>query len=873
MYTMPMILIKRLGFFLSLYTLIACNPTRVVPDQSQEGPRVEEKTVNEETREATPTIVKEKFDPEKESGFFQYKGSRERKFDLLHTSLDLQFNYDSQVVLGKALLTLKPYFYDQDELELDAKDFEIHDVWLREGKETRPLALRYDQREATIFLPEVYTAKDTLEIGMSYTAKPNQNSGRGSKAISDNKGLYFINPESTAGKPVQIWTQGETEHNSKWFPTIDSPNERATHDIKLRVRDKYTTISNGRLLGQTSNGDGTRTDHWKMDQPHAPYLTALVIGEFAQITDSVEGLPLNYFVEKEYERGAKKVFEKTPDMIKFFSGLLGIDFPWQKYDQVVVRDFVSGAMENTTASIFMEALNLDEREAIDSEWDYIIAHELFHQWFGNYVTLESWANLPLNEAFADYSEYLWMEHQEGKDVADMHHIVGMEDYFSEAEEKQVDLIRFDYAHEEDMFDRHSYAKGGRILHMLRRYLGDEAFFASLNHYLEQHAFSSVEIHDLRLAFEKITGKDLNWFFNQWFLASGHPVLDIRMDKSQPDNILLTVEQKQDLRTTPLYKLPITVAWYEDGQREERSFTLTEPFQQFALENGGKPDLVVFDESFDLLAEKDTYRGREHFEKQITLAEAGIARYEALDSLAHHYTFDKELGQIFLAALNDEFSSMRELALSQIQTNLDSIALSKDVEERILTIAENDADNKVRAGAIELLNKVDKDRYAPLFQRLVNDSSYYVAGAALSAYLENENLPQREKMANRLMESDHIRMIVPLADFFTRIPDPNKENWFHSKLEKLRGESLYYFIGYYGDYFARLEELDQSEPINNLYQIAENNTSDFVRLAAFQALFGFIDVEGVLEKVKVLYAGEKDNRVREYQGFFLESVGE
>src|SRR5690606_4973139 len=270
------------------------------------------------------------------------------------------------------------------------------------------------------------------------------------------------------------------------------------------------------------NGDGTRTDHWVLDQPHAPYLAAIVVGEFAEVKDTVDQLPLRYIVEMEFEQGARKVFRHTPEMVRFFSENLGVAFPWPNYDQIVVRDFVSGAMENTTASIFMEALNLDEREAIDSEWDYIIAHELFHQWFGNLVTLESWANLPLNEAFADYSEYLWMEHHEGMDPADMHHVRSLEDYFSEAEEKQVDLIRYYYDTGEDMFDHHSYAKGGRVLHMLRKYLGDEAFFASLNLYLTKHAYSSVEIHDLRMAFEEVSGRDMNWFFNQWFMASGHP---------------------------------------------------------------------------------------------------------------------------------------------------------------------------------------------------------------------------------------------------------------------------------------------------------------------------------------------------------------
>ena len=850
-------------FLLVFAFFVACKPSAMVSDSTE----LPEAAIDSSAE--TKQLAQER-----EHLLAQYRGSRERKFDLLHTSLDLRFDYDCQWVLGKAELILKPYFYDQDILELDAKDFDIHEVWLKGDGRDEVLKTAYDQSVVTIYLPEKLTAKDTITIGMNYTAKPNVNSGRGSEAIMDNKGLYFINPHQTENKPVQIWTQGETEHNSKWFPTIDSPNERATQDIRLTVEERYLTVSNGLLAGQVHNGDGTRTDHWVLDQPHAPYLAAVVVGEFVEVKDTVDQLPLRYIVEKEFEQGARKVFRHTPEMVRFFSENLGVAFPWPNYDQIVVRDFVSGAMENTTASIFMEALNLDEREAIDSEWDYIIAHELFHQWFGNLVTLESWANLPLNEAFADYSEYLWMEHKEGRDKADIHHIVAMENYFSEAGSKQVAMIRYYHDDGEDMFDHHSYAKGGRVLHMLRKYLGDEAFYASLNHYLNAHAYSSVEIHDLRLAFEKVTGKDLNWFFNQWFLASGHPVLDIQFDHSQADNVLLTVKQQQDLATTPLYRLPFTVSWYKGSERYEKQFVLKQAEQTFHLENGPGTDWVVFDEALEVLAERQTYYGREHFEKQVAHARHGIARYAALDSLSNNYPYDESMASTLRAALGDCFSSVRQLALAKIQANLDTLGLSSADEERILLMAESGPENIVRSAAVELLHRIDKDKYAPLFLRLVNDSSYYVAGAALEAYLENENNPNREELAKRFLNSRSIYVLVPLADYYTALAAADHADWFHKQLQLLGGESLYYFIGYYGDYFARLTALDHGPAVDNLYRLAKDHPASYVRLAAFQALFGFIDEEGVLAKARQIHAAEREERIKEYQGYFLESyVGE
>ncbi|TVP51188.1 MAG: M1 family peptidase, partial [Mongoliibacter sp.] len=566
------------------------------------------------------TVLSEETDKSKlvkklERKISEYQGSAQRDFDLLHTSLDLSFDFENEWVIGEAMLTLKPYFFSQKTIVLDAKDFEIHGVALVDEAGKNDLNFQYDTQKLTVYLPEEFSLKDTLTVNIRYTAMPNENSGSGSAAITDRKGLYFINSDGEENKPTQIWTQGETEHNSKWVPTFDRPNERATHDIKLTVEEKFRTISNGALIASTANGDGTRTDHWEMNLPHAPYLMAVVVGEFVEIEDSWEDIQVNYYVEEKYAEGAKTVFKHTPEMIGFFSDLLGVKYPWQKYDQVVVRDFVSGAMENTTISVFMEELNLDERAAIDSEWDGIIAHELFHQWFGNYVTNESWSNLTLNEAFANYSEYLWYDYKEGSDEADLHHVSEMEQYMAEASRKQVDLIRFYYDDPEDMFDSHSYAKGGRILHMLRNHLGDLAFFESLKHYLTKHAFQSVEVHDLRLAFEEVTGMDLNWFFNQWFLDSGHPILEYEVDYSQPDNLLLTVAQRQDFETTPLYKLPFKVSWYVDGERKEKDFVLEKEWQQFALENETPVSLMYFDERKVLLAEKNSFRGLDHFVRQ------------------------------------------------------------------------------------------------------------------------------------------------------------------------------------------------------------------------------------------------------------------
>ncbi|MFD2035571.1 M1 family aminopeptidase [Belliella marina] len=806
---------------------------------------------------------------EKEALISDYNPSRTRHFDLLHTKLDLAFDFEKEWVYGEARLTLKPYFFDQSTLVLDAKDFDIHSFRLIIGNEERELNYRYDSRQVTAYLPSSFSANDTLNVVIKYTAKPNENPKSGSKAITDTKGLYFINASGEDDKPIQIWTQGETEHNSKWFPTLDTPNERATQEISLTVDQKFKTISNGELIDTKINPDGTRTDHWDMNLPHAPYLAAVIVGEFVEIQDSWEDVQVNYYVEEKYAEGAKTVFKNTPEMIGFFSKILGVRYPWQKYDQVVVRDFVSGAMENTTISVFMEQLNLTEREALDSEWDGIIAHELFHQWFGNYVTTESWANLTLNEAFANYSEYLWYEYKEGTDEADLHHISEMEQYFDEAVEKQVDLIRFYHKDSEEMFDSHSYAKGGRILHMLRRHLGDEAFFRSLNLYLTKHAFSSVETHDLRLAFEQVTGMDLNWFFNQWFFAAGHPILEYAVDYSERNNLLLTVSQKQDLENTPLYRIPFKVSWYTDGERFEKEFELNQGRQQFAIENADPVYALYFDERSELLAEKVSNRGEEHFVRQFNDSQFGIARYEALDSLGSTFADEAFFPEIVRKALSDPLWSVREMALLQIARNPNLVMQIAGVEDILYEIADSDKQHTVRSGAIELLSLIDPDKYASSFLRWMNHPSYYVSGAALSAYLENQENVNRAEIVQRFEEEENIRVVVALADYYISEDIQGQEGWFHDRLLAMSGQSLYYFIGYYGDYFSKLQSPEESKvAVDKLYELGSNHQAFYIRAVAFQSLFGFVDDEGVLEKIKELYEKEEDEQAKMYMEYYL-----
>lgn len=252
-----------------------------------------------------------------------------------------------------------------------------------------------------------------------------------------------------------------------------------TQEIYLTVDTAFETLSNGLLLSTQINGDGTKTDYWKQSLPNAPYLTMVAAGDFAIIKDRWRNIEVNYYVDKPYEKYARLIFGNTPEMLEFFSKKLNMDYVWEKYSQIVVHDYVSGAMENTTAVVHGTNMLEDARELMDYNYEDYISHELFHHWFGNLVTCESWSNLTLNEGFANYSEYLWREYKYGRDDADYSNQGEQSAYLLYTAKNDPTLIRYDYEDREDMYDVVSYQKGGRVLHMLRKYVGDDAFYAAL----------------------------------------------------------------------------------------------------------------------------------------------------------------------------------------------------------------------------------------------------------------------------------------------------------------------------------------------------------------------------------------------------------
>ncbi|MBW8688394.1 M1 family metallopeptidase [Chitinophaga rhizophila] len=681
----------------------------------------------------TPATAQQAPSQQEDPALTIYRATSTKVHDLTHTKLDVRFDYAKRYLIGKAWLTLKPHFYTTDSLTLDAKAMDIKQVAVVKGGKNIPLKFNYDSTQLHIGLDKPYQRTEPFTIYIDYIARPEEVKSTGSSAITDAKGLYFINPDSAVkNKPVQIWTQGETESSSAWFPTIDRTNQKTTQEISITVDKKYATLSNGKLMSQKNNADGTRTDYWKMDLPHAPYLFMMAVGDFAIIKDQWKGKEVNYYLEKEYAPYAKAIFGNTPEMLTFYSNLLGYDYPWVKYSQVVVRDYVSGAMENTTATIHGDFLQKTDRELLDNNNfnEAVVAHELFHHWFGDLVTAESWSNLTLNESFADYSEYLWMAYKYGKDAGDDHAYKAMQSYQKYAQYSgDKDLVRYHYHDKEDMFDAISYQKGGRILHMLRNFVGDSAFFKSLNVYLKTNAFKSAEASQLRLAFEEVTGQDLNWFFNQWYFGQGYPVLDIRSSYNESDKtVTVTVEQTQT--TNKIFQLPVAIDIYAGGKKVRHKVTIYNQKETFTLPCATQPDLVNFDGDKVLLAERKEHRDINSYIFQYAHAPEYLDRREAIQACLKEQSTNPAALKVVVAALKDKFYGLRALAVSGLKL-VDPV-----VKEATLTtlqeLAKKDNNATVRAAALTQLGTLKDVKLTALFEAAAKDRSYAAAGAALES---------------------------------------------------------------------------------------------------------------------------------------------
>lgn len=443
---------------------------------------------------------------ELEGAFKHYR--EDRKVDLENVKLYIEPDFENERVKISSELTLKTLVENVSEIKLDAVSFQIKRVTL--DKDDNP-KYEYDGKKLRIFLKDKIGKFEKIKIGIEYEIKPR-------------KGLYFVKPtDENPKKPKQLWSQGEDEDSRYWYPCIDIPEEKITSEVIVKVPKGFKAISNGYLVS-VEDDENNSVYHWRMDKPFAPYLLTLVVGEYEEIKEEWDGVTIIHYAPKDRIDDVKESYNETKDILAFFSKSLDLKYPFEKYANVPVEDFIFGGMENITATTLTSTSIYDSIARLDMSAEQLLAHEIAHTWFGDIITCKEWAHIWLNEGFATYFQALYKEYSKGWDEFIYNMLQKSDSYFEESKNYKRPIVTKVYSNATELFDRHTYEKGSLVLHLLRYELGDENFWKVMRYYVNKHKYSVATTEDFRQAIEEVTGLTFEKFFDQFLYQAGHPIL-------------------------------------------------------------------------------------------------------------------------------------------------------------------------------------------------------------------------------------------------------------------------------------------------------------------------------------------------------------
>lgn len=630
-----------------------------------------------------------------------FHATPDRDYDVHHTRISLSVDVWGKKVEGNVSHTLSPLMEGMDRLAFDSEKQEIYSVF-HEG--TGPLSFEQTDKKLWINLGGKYGWDDTLTISIAYGATPR-------------RGLYFVLPDSAyPEKHVQAWTQGEDMDNHYWVPIYDYPNDRATFECILTVDTPFVAVSNGELVSIKNNGE-SQTFHWRENYPMVSYLISFAVGEYVKVEDSYGEIPVNYWVYPEHSReDALRSFGRTPDMMAYFSNITGVKYPYEKYDQVIIEDFMYGGMENVTLTHQTDRTIHTERARPHHTSDGLVAHELAHQWYGDLLTTRNWANAWLNEGFATYFAMLWREHDKGYDDAEYSRYYQVKSVIWADNTDSRPVVQYHYDDSMELFDANIYAKGSVILNMLRRHLGDDRFWRAIRAYTVEYAFKNVETADLKEVIGQITGQNLYWFFDQWLYKGGLPEIEVDWKYSRANDLVtLTIKQVQALETTSLFKLPVTVL-IDDGkiQRhrlfvEDRETTLTFPSEHV-------PNMVIFDEGFQIPKRLTHDKKEKELIYQLKHAPHVVDRIWAAEQLRKRKPRRSTPVALMEAMRSDPFWGVRAAA-----ANAYGNLKQKTVDQALIDLIANEQDVRVRRAFIPLLGDLESENARDFLLNTIRES--------------------------------------------------------------------------------------------------------------------------------------------------------
>ena len=453
--------------------------------------------------------------------------------DVEHIELYLEPDLERHTLDGICTTTVRPFDERVDRLELDAVDLEITSV----ERDGRPCAFSLRDNKLAIAFDPPLVPDQSAAFRIAY------------RANRPRHGLFFVDPSPEYPDKVRhAWTQSQDENARYWFPSLDYPHEKQTTQTTVAVPKGLFALANGKLIERRDDGERTIFTY-RQDIPHSTYLMTLVAGPFVEARQTDAGsraVPVYYYVLPGREADGERAFGNTSRMIAAFEERIGTPYPYARYSQIAVTDFIFGGMENTSATTQTERTLHDERAHLDFSSDPLVSHELAHQWFGDLLTCRDWSQAWLNEGFATYFECVWREADLGYDEY-LYDVFGcVARYLQEdAERYRRPIVCNRFRDPIEIFDRHLYEKAGAVLHMLRGELDDKRFWRSIAHYVEQNAERNVETIDLIRAIEEATGRNMRGFFDQWIFRGGHPEVEVSVAwDAERKAVTVTIDQKQ-----------------------------------------------------------------------------------------------------------------------------------------------------------------------------------------------------------------------------------------------------------------------------------------------------------------------------------------
>lgn len=638
-----------------------------------------------------------------------------RPVDVLHTRLDIAVDFDNESIHGKATHTVVPVGEPVEELVLDAVDLVVTEVLSGAGE-----TLDYETgiEKLQVHLPAPVAPGEEFTFSVSYHVE------------RPARGMHFRTRRmGYKDEEVQCWTQGEPEDARYWFPCFDYPLERATTEVRVTAPEGFRALSNGTLQSESKTEGGKTVYHWRQEEPHPSYLVSLLVGRFAEIKDEGGRVPLYYYVPPGREAEGALAFGNTSKMMTYFEKVIGVPYPFSRYSQVTVVDFIAGGMENTSITTLTDRTLHDAAAHLTYSSDWLVAHELAHQWFGDLLTCRDWSHLWLNEGFATFFELLWLEESAGKDWRDHELIMNGEGIVSrDSGGNRAPVVRAKYGQPSELFDVRVYDKGGWILHMLRKKLGDERFFKALHEYCERHQNQAVETTDLLRTFEEVSGEGLEQFFQQWVYSGGYPEIKVDYAWDNAKGIAkVTVRQTQTVDAiTPLFRLDTELLFQVGDAQVIEAISISETEHIFHVKLDTRPDFVRIDPDQEILMKLDFKKPLDMLTAQLERDSSVAGRYEAADALASEKS--DESVEALAQALNAEtFWGVRARAAAALGKVDNPEACGKLVEGTAIGEA------RVRLAVAKALGDCDTPESIAALQALAAaDPSPYVVAEAVRA---------------------------------------------------------------------------------------------------------------------------------------------